>query len=60
MEIKAILTEEDYLATLSEVSALIDLDPSADSPDGERLNILGTLIQAYESIHYPIGPPDPI
>jgi hypothetical protein len=31
MEIKAIRTEEDYLATLREVSALIDMDPSADS-----------------------------
>lgn len=60
MEIRAIRTEDDYLAALSEVSALIDLDPLADSPEGERLDVLGTLVQAYEVKHYPIGPPDPI
>ena len=60
MEIKAIRSEPDYLAALREVSALIDLDPAADSPDGERLDVLGTLVQAYEARHYPIGPPDPI
>jgi len=60
MEIKAIRTEADYLAALGEVSALIDLDPAADSPEGERLDILGTLVQAYEAKHYPIDPPDPI
>jgi HTH-type transcriptional regulator/antitoxin HigA len=31
-----------------------------DSPPGERLEVLGTLIQAYEARHYPIDPPDPI
>ena len=60
MEIKAIRSEPDYLAALREVAALIDLDPAADSPDGERLDVLGTLVQAYEARHYPIGPPDPI
>jgi HTH-type transcriptional regulator/antitoxin HigA len=47
MEIKAIRTEQDYLAALREVSALIDSDPSPDSPDGERLDVLATLVQAY-------------
>lgn len=60
MEIKAIRTQEDYLAALREVSALIDLDPAADTPQGERLDVLGTLVQAYEARHYPIDPPDPI
>jgi len=60
MEIKAIRTEADYLAALGEVSALIDLDPAADSHEGERLDILGILVQAYEAKHYPIDPPDPI
>ena len=36
MEIKAIRTAGDYLAALREVSALIDLDPTADSPEGEN------------------------
>ena len=60
MEIKAIRTEQDYLAALREVSALIDLDSSLDTPEGERLDVLGTLVQAYEAKHYPIDPPDPI
>jgi HTH-type transcriptional regulator/antitoxin HigA len=60
MEIKAIRTEADYLAALQEVSSLIDLDPAADEPAGERLDVLGTLVQAYEAKHYPIDPPDPI
>lgn len=60
MEIKAIRTEDDYLAALRKVSVLIDLDPPVDSPEGEQLDVLGTLVQAYEVKHYPIGPPDPI
>ena len=60
MEIKAIRTEADYFAALGEVSALIDLDPAADSAEGERLDVLGTLVQAYETKHHPIDPPDPI
>lgn len=60
MEIKAIRTEADYLIALQEVSALIDLDPAADSPEGDRLDVLGTLVQTYEVKHYPIDPPDPI
>ena len=60
MEIKAIRTEQDYLAALREVSALIDHAPSLDTPEGERLDVLGTLVQAYEAKHYPIDPPDPI
>lgn len=60
MEIKAIRTEADYRAALQEVSALVDLDPAVDSPDGERLEVMGALVQAYEAKHYPIDPPDPI
>ena len=52
MEIKAIRTEADYRAALQEVSALVDLDPAVDSPDGERLEVMGTLVQAYEAKHY--------
>ncbi len=57
MEIKAIRTEADYLAALQELSVLIDLDPSADQPEGVRLEVLGTLVQAYEAKHYPIDLP---
>jgi HTH-type transcriptional regulator / antitoxin HigA len=60
MEIKAIRTEADYLIALQEVSALIDPDPAADSAEGERLDVLGTLVPAYEAKYYPMDPPDPI
>ena len=52
MEIKVIRIEADYRAALQEVSALIDLDPAVDSPDGERLEVMGALVQAYEAKHY--------
>ena len=60
MEIKAIRTEQDYRSALRDLSSLIDSDPSPDTPEGERLDVLGTLVQAYEAKHYPIDPPDPI
>ena len=60
MEIKAIRTEKDYLDALRKVSILTDLDPSPNSPDGEKLEVLGTLVQAYEAKHHTIDPPDPI
>ena len=60
MEVNAIRTDADYRAALREVSALIDLDPDRESPEGERLEVIGTLVQAYEAEHHPIDPPDPI
>lgn len=60
MNIRPIRTEDDYRAALREVSPLIDLDPHPDTPEGERLDVLVTLIQAYETKHYPIPAPDPI
>lgn len=56
MEIRAIKTEADYLVALREISALIDIDPAPESVEGERLDVLGTLVQAYEAKHYPIDP----
>jgi HTH-type transcriptional regulator/antitoxin HigA len=60
MEVRPIRTQEDYRAMLAAVSALIDLDPEPDSPEGERLEVLGTLVQAWEARHYPMAPPSPI
>jgi len=60
MDIRPIRTEDDYLAALKEISALVDLDPAVDSPEGERLDVLATLAEAYEAKHFPIGLPDPI
>ena len=60
MEIRPIHNEADYKASLLEISTLMDLDPDAGSTDGDRLDILATLVQAYEAKHHPIDPPDPI
>lgn len=58
MEIKPIRTDEDYENALHEIDALFDSDP--DSPEGDKLDILVTLVEAYETKHYPVSLPDPI
>jgi HTH-type transcriptional regulator/antitoxin HigA len=45
---------------LREVAALVNLDPEPESAEGERLEVLSVLVQAYEARHHPIDPPDPI
>lgn len=60
MEITPIRTENDYRAALREVSALVDKDPAPETPDGERLDVLSTLVEAYERKHHPIELPDPV
>ncbi|XAH21878.1 transcriptional regulator [Xylophilus sp. GW821-FHT01B05] len=60
MNINAIRTEADYKATLKQVSRLMELDPELGTPEADRLDILATLVQAYEAKHHPIEPPDPI
>lgn len=60
MDIRPIRTEDDYQVALKEVSALVELDPAIDSPEGERLDVLATLVEAYEAKHFPIELPDPI
>jgi len=58
MNIKPINTEADYRAALKDVESL--MMAKSDSPEGEKLDVLTTLIEAYESKHYPIDMPDPI
>ena len=60
MEIRPIRSEADYEAALQEISRLVDQDPLPGSSDGDRLDVLSTLVQAYEAKHHPIGLPDPI
>ena len=60
MNINPIRTEQDYKLAIQEVSRLVDLDPDVDSDDGARLEILSTLVEAYEARHFPIESPDPI
>jgi HTH-type transcriptional regulator/antitoxin HigA len=57
-ELKPIRTEADYDAALAEAERL--WGSRSGTPDGDRLDILATLIVVYESEHCPIDPPDPI
>jgi HTH-type transcriptional regulator/antitoxin HigA len=57
-EIRPIRTEVDYEAALAEVERL--WGTSSGTPEGDRLDVLATLIDAYESEHYPMDPPDPV
>jgi len=56
--LKPIRTEADYEAALAEIERL--WGAPAGTPEGDRLDILATLVDAYENEHYPMDPPDPI
>jgi HTH-type transcriptional regulator / antitoxin HigA len=58
MTIKPIKTERDYQEALKEIKRLWDAAPN--TPKGDRLEILVTLVEAYEQKHYKIEPPDPV
>jgi HTH-type transcriptional regulator/antitoxin HigA len=58
MDIKPIRTEEDYRAALREIESLMSAEPG--SPEGERLDVLVTLLAAYEQQHFPLDLPDPV
>lgn len=58
MEIKPIKTESDYQAALKEIEVL--MDAQLETPEGDRLDVMTTLVEAFEAKHYPIEAPDPI
>ena len=58
MFIRPIRTEADYQEALKEVSRLFHASP--DTPEGDKLEALVALVQAYEKKHHPIPLPDPI
>lgn len=58
MSIKPIRTKKDYKAALQKMEKIFDAKPN--SKEGDELEILGILIERYESDHYPIDYPDPI
>jgi HTH-type transcriptional regulator / antitoxin HigA len=57
-DVRPIRTKRDHEAALKEVERL--WGAKAGTPEGDRLDVLATLIDAYEAKHYPIDPPDPI
>jgi HTH-type transcriptional regulator/antitoxin HigA len=56
-ELKTIPTEADYNAALVEAECL--WGAKSGTPEGDRLDVLVTLIDAYEALHYPMDPPAP-
>jgi len=58
MLIKPIKTEADHAAALREIERLWGADEG--TPEGDRLEVLTTLVEAYEQAHFPMDAPDPI
>ncbi len=57
-ELRPIRSEADYEAALEEAERL--WGAKSGTPEGDRLDVLATLIEAYEAKHYPMDPPDPV
>jgi HTH-type transcriptional regulator/antitoxin HigA len=58
MEISPIKTKRDYRRTLTEIEGL--MRAKRNTPEGDRLDILVTLVEAWEAKHYPMDLPDPV
>ena len=58
MDIKPIKTDVDYQAALIEIENLMAAE--LDTPQGEKLDVMVTLIEAYEAKHFPMGLPDAV
>jgi HTH-type transcriptional regulator / antitoxin HigA len=57
-KVRPIRTKRDHEAALKEIERL--WGAKTGTPDGDRLDVLATLVDAYEAEHYPMDPPDPI
>jgi len=58
MDIKPIKTDADYRAALKEIETMMMAE--LDTAEGEKLDIMVTLVEAYETKHYPLDHPDPV
>lgn len=58
MDIKPIKTDTDYRTALAQIEKLMMAE--FDSPEGEKLDVLVTLVEAYEAKHFPLDLPDPV
>lgn len=57
-DVKPIRTEQDYEDALAEIGKL--WGAASGTPAGDKLDVIATLVDAYESQRYPMDPPDPI
>ncbi len=58
MELRPIRDEADYEEALAEIERLFSAQPG--TPEGDHLDVITTLVEAYERRHHPVLPPDPI
>jgi HTH-type transcriptional regulator/antitoxin HigA len=58
MNIKPIKNEADYEAALMRIGGLMEAE--MNTLEGDELDVLTTLVERYEAIHYPISAPNPI
>ncbi len=58
MDVAPIKTKRDHRRTLKEIEGL--MDAKRGTPEGDRLDVLVTLVEAWEAKHYPIDLPDPV
>ena len=58
MEIRPIKTEQDYNTSIRRIEVL--WGAKKDTPQGDKLDLLVTLVESYEMKHFPIAPPDPV
>ncbi len=58
MVIHPIKTEEDYNNAMLRIDALLDAEPGTE--EGDELDVLATLVEAYERVNFPIESPDPV
>ncbi|MGB5408930.1 MAG: transcriptional regulator [Thiogranum sp.] len=58
MDIRPIKSTQDYERALARVDELMDAEP--DTPEGDELDVLVTLVESYENKHFPIESPDPV
>ncbi len=57
-KVEPIRTKRDYEVALTQIERL--WGAKSGTAEGDRLDVLATLIEAYEAAHYPMDPPDPI
>lgn len=57
-DIRPIRTDEDHLAAMREIEALWGAEPG--TPEGDKLDVLATLVDAYEREHFPVDPLEPV
>ena len=58
MNLRPIKTKDDYKTALAEIEVIFQAEP--ETPEGDRLDVLTMLVEAYEERHHPIPPPEPL